>query len=794
MQNRYSPEYIRLRSVNLMSIAKALDITVKVIIDIENQPGVLMREEKRSNKTEKEKGGIKDELAGLLQSGQLAYTRKSFKEAKRLLSRGRKLAEGAGLKEDAAIFTGAILILDKETQILETLKKLLHQARCAWSRKEYGEAKRLFSEGKRTAHQAGWEEDGAVFEASILIAESRYAEAAAELEPVVTSHRISLLGYAYDLLGEAYMGKEEYQQAVNAFQSAFDDPDYDSSGRTWSNMGRLYFKRNEFDKAIRCFQEALDTPDYDAPGLAYNAMGKAYLEKNSIEQALKCFRIALDAKDNYDRGDTWDGMGLAYFKAGKYDKAIECYREALAVVDYDTPGYAWFNMGIAYMRKEELSQASAYLEKAHKWYAEAEPARLERVEYFLKELKQMQSLRRKPGKKPEQKKAAKETEDPITDIMEILARNRRKVAEYAVMPGTGYKDVLAVLKGWSSFVPVELYLDYDRFGKQFHRGGGYFIKAGERGVIVDPGLDFLMNFASQGFHIKEVKHVLVSRDHIEHSANLTSIVNLENQWLLYDQPTRKKGRITYHLNPACHKTYLPVLADMSVGSKYERKIEPNQLSYFLDGSVELDVFPARFCPEPDTFGFVMNLRLEDGEKRRIGYISETDFFEDIPVKLRGCDVIMAHFSVSPSKAVKVSEANGECASAELERVLRETTGSDIITAHFTSLGTSVQRPAPYTGLERLIDETDAKLYIVSKFWANTGDYRTEFVNKLTYDFANRGRKVNILPGDVGCMVNLTDLSIRCSKCGAFVPFAEITVTKPEGDFGKLAYFCKGCMG
>ncbi|MBN2378540.1 tetratricopeptide repeat protein [candidate division WOR-3 bacterium] len=752
-----------------------------------------MAKDQPEKKGEEKAVDLHDELRRLLQAGQLAYTRRSFNEAKRVLNKGRIMAERAGLGEDAAVFKGAILILDKETEILDTLKRLLHQARSAYIRRKRGEAKRLYSEGNRTANEAGWKEDAAVFTASILVMEKRYAEAVEELESLVKSRNISLLGYAYDLLGQAQAGAGKFKEAINLFQSALDDPDYDAAGKTWSNMGEVYLKRNEFDKAIRCFQEALESSDYDTPGFAYNAMGRSYLEKSNCEEALRCFRKALDSSDSHDRGDTWDGMGVAYLKSGKFDKAIECYREALSFVDYETPGHAWFNMGMAYLRKEELDSAQNYLNKAQKWYKDNEPSRLDRVEYFLTELKQRLTLRKRGAAKGEgSQKPQVDAEDPVRRIMEILSDNRKKIAEYAIMSGTGYKDILAVLKGWSSFVPVELYVDYKRFGKHFHRGGGYFIKAGEEGLVIDPGLDFLMNFASEGFHIKEVRHVLVSRDHIEHSANLTSIANLENQWRLHDLSTKSKMGIQFHLNLDTEKSYNPVLVDLGVNPKYIRKVDPNQGSYFMGGAAELDVFPAKLSPEPNTVGCVLNLRLEDGERRRIGYVSETDFFEGTPQQLRGCEVIMVHFSVSAPRPSKEAVSGDELAYAELERLLRETTGSDILTAHFA--GGAGMQATPYTGLERLIAETDARLYVVSKFWGNTGDYRIEFVEKLIYDFKKRGREVKIIPGDVGCMVNLSDLTIRCSNCGAFVPYSEISFTKPEGDFGKLAYVCKRCSG
>ncbi|MBN2380780.1 tetratricopeptide repeat protein [candidate division WOR-3 bacterium] len=656
----------------------------------------------------------------------------------------------------------------KVDAVLDELKRLLTKGHRAYRRHEVGEAKRLFSEGKGIAEEQGWERDTAMFNAVMLIIEARFDEASRILEFLLEEPLLNLLGYAYYYLGIARKGMGEDEAAITSFRDSFCDPDYDAVGESWENMGIIFFERGEYDKAIRCFEEALEVTNYDNPGFSWYLKGNAYLEKNEYDEALASYQKALDSA-NYDTpGVAWDSMGLAYFKKGEYEKAIDYYSKALATPNYETPGYAWFNMGIVYQRKELLEDALEYMIKARDWYKDHESAKVERVEYFIRDIKQQKALRSK-GLKEAAEEVGKiaslrvtEPDDPLNLIMDILVENRNKVPKYAAKRGTGYRDVLAVLKGWSSFIPVEFFVEPRGFGNQLSQGGGYFIKAMDKGIVIDPGVDFLVYFTKEGFHIKEVNHVFVSRNHMEHSANLTGIADLYHQWLIYDPKAEKSAPIQFHLNPGTKREYLETLSRMGIRSENVHRIAGRKTPYALKDLGAFDVFGTTYDPKgaSKSLGFVLNVRLESGEKRRIGYTSDTDFFKELPARLKDSDIILTHFSIAGPEGFEDSKPNNNRLN--------------------------------YQGLRRLIEGTRAKLYVISKFWGARGDYRIEFVDKLLYDFKKRKRNVKIIPGDVGCLVNLSDLTIRCSNCGAFVPYEEIKITKPEGDFGQLAYLCGKC--
>jgi len=648
------------------------------------------------------------------------------------------------------------------------LREVLAKARRALRHHEVGEAKRLYSEGKSAADDAGWEEGADVFKAALSIIEGKNEEAIELLTPLVEDPGFSLLGYAYYFLGIGKRDAGDFEGAIVSLRYSLSDLEYDGIGESWEQMGLIYFENAEFERAVRCFEEALEDVDYDSPGYAYYTIGNAQLEENNYDEALDSYRKALDSPDFDTPGVAWDSMGLAYFKKGEYEKAIDFYSKALATPNYETPGYAWFNMGIVYQRKELLADALEYMIKARDWYRKHEQDKVERVEYFIRDIKQQKALRSKGLSKAaeEVKKIsslrATEPDDPVNLIMDILVENREKVPRYATRKGTGYRDILAVLKGWSSFIPVEFYADPEKFTHQQLQGGGYFLKARDHGLVIDPGVDFLVYFTREGFHINEVNHVIVSRNHMEHSANLTGIADLYHQWRLYDPGAANRHTLEFHLNPTTKREYLPRLARMGVNAEDVHRIAARKTLYPLGGLGKLKTFGTTHDPKGTSkaVAFVLDVELEGGQSRKVGYTSDTNYFKELPTRLAGCDIILTHFSIAGPESFEDSDSEEE------------------------SLN--------YVGLRKLIEGTKAQLYVISKFWGARGDYRIEFIKKLLYDFKKKRRDVKIIPGDVGCMINLSDYSIRCSDCGAFVSYENIEVERASGDFGKLAYMCHSC--
>ena len=98
--------------------------------------------------------------------------------------------------------------------------------------------------------------------------------------------------------------------------------------------------------------------------------------------------------------------------------------------------------------------------------------------------------------------------------------------KYLAKESSGRDDTLSILRGWSSAVTLL------EGSERLWRGGGYFLKWHGKGIVIDPGLDFLRNLHDANYHAREIDAVLVSHNHPDHNADLlawtTCVMNFTN--------------------------------------------------------------------------------------------------------------------------------------------------------------------------------------------------------------------------------------------------------------------------
>ncbi|MFH1680695.1 MAG: MBL fold metallo-hydrolase, partial [Candidatus Eisenbacteria bacterium] len=89
---------------------------------------------------------------------------------------------------------------------------------------------------------------------------------------------------------------------------------------------------------------------------------------------------------------------------------------------------------------------------------------------------------------------------------------------------------LVVLRRWQSFAPR-----IPRQGGERLRGGGYYLLWHGRGIVIDPGYDFIENFYDEGFSLADVHAVIVTHSHPDHDDDLSSLTTLIHEWNAYHE-------------------------------------------------------------------------------------------------------------------------------------------------------------------------------------------------------------------------------------------------------------------
>ena len=208
---------------------------------------------------------------------------------------------------------------------------------------------------------------------------------------------------SYNNLGNAYMNKGEYEQAINYHQQTLaimlkayeQSPNHPSISGSYNNLGLAYADKGEYEQAINYYQQALEmrlktyekSPKHLDIAICYNNLGLAYLYKGEYEQAInyhqKAVEIMLKAYEKSPNhpsiAASYNNLGLAYTDKGEYEQAINYYQQAVKIqlkAYEQSPNHpdiatSYCNLGSAYADKGEYEQAINYHKQALKIYEKA---------------------------------------------------------------------------------------------------------------------------------------------------------------------------------------------------------------------------------------------------------------------------------------------------------------------------------------------------------------------------------------------------------------------------------------
>ena len=614
------------------------------------------------------------------------------------------------------------------------------------------------------AKAQGWSWAESLLEASRLDAAAESDNALKLLAESESSVPDLWRGYFHFVRGSALNAKDEHDEAIKAYRKALDDPKYDAPGNAWYNLGNALHAKGELDEAIKAYRKALDDPKFDTPGYAWNNLGAALDAKGEHDEAIKAYRKALDDLKYDTPGNAWNNLGNALDAKGEHDEAIKAYRKALDDPKYETPAKAWTNLAQTFVAARKNEQAEEAFGKALAC-EDRKGSDHARARLGLRLLKaKMDPAALSPD---DRAMAGKSTPGTSTEAIEsgviaaIQAAGDTQYEKYIAKPDSDRDNILSILRGWSSAVTLL------EGSERRWRGGGYFLKWRGYGIVIDPGFDFLRNFHDAGYHGREIQLVIVSHNHPDHNSDVKAIDDLRYELfkrlaepdksgfqpyvLIWDQDTH--GATKFGFEKAKHQ-HEPVL----LPSGFPQPIN------LLEHAAKI---PVRVTPvkvnhgsgAPHAMGMVVELLDKKGKPAvRIGYTSDTAYFEDLHNHLAGCDILIAHIS-QPS----------------IEELQDATKLKNV------HLG--------YRGTAKLLKECQPKLALIGEFWAGFTDLRISLVKGLR----QRSGVQTVLPAGLAMHIRLPSLEIECTECKKPTPFSEIKFAPPTDNFGSLAYLCPACV-
>lgn len=126
-------------------------------------------------------------------------------------------------------------------------------------------------------------------------------------------------------IGLVYFYRERYDQAIQYFEKAIRlKPDY---APAVNSLGNAYLEKGEWDNAIEAYRKIVEDVFYGTPHFAVSNMALAYYQKKEYPQAEKYFLEALKLKPDFT--NALGGLGMTYIAMGRHADAVQKLERAV---------------------------------------------------------------------------------------------------------------------------------------------------------------------------------------------------------------------------------------------------------------------------------------------------------------------------------------------------------------------------------------------------------------------------------------------------------------------------------
>jgi len=315
---------------------------------------------------------------------------------------------------------------------------------------------------------------------------------------------------------------------------------------------RIALAGKQYDKAIKLSTSVLEDPQVsaDVKSFACYNRGMAYGLKGEYDKAMKDFTevIGDPSAPAEQRFQARFNRGVAYGRKDEHDKAIADYTPVID--DPSAPAEQRFkahvNRGFTFGQRNESNKAIADYEAVIR--DSAAPADIrERASLFRASLKLSPKAAQAVNELPVEidKKTREEFKKALED------GRRRK--EYFFNPQSQFApdaSFLLVLREWNSYTPA-----IPDEGEPA-RGGGYFIKHKQIGIVIDPGFDFIEIFSEAGGRLCDITDIVVTHAHNDHTAELEAILTLLYEFNdKYKEEPDKQKRVNLYLSQGAARKF-----------------------------------------------------------------------------------------------------------------------------------------------------------------------------------------------------------------------------------------------
>ena len=363
-------------------------------------------------------------------------------------------------------------------------------------------------------------------------------------------------------------------------------------------------------------------------------------------------------------------------------------------------------------------------------------------------------------------------------------------------PQFSNKYTFTVLRKWQSYTPsLGSY-------SECSRGGGYFIyNVGDEGqvkegIIIDPGYDFIENFFEHGFSVLDIKAIVFTHSHPDHTVDFPGILTLiheaNNRGFKEKQGEWKHQKVYIIAPSCCINHFYPFIEDAKDNIKdvivmYPEKPDIDN-SFHLENFI-IDAIPA-YHKEFQECDYCMGLIIKNKSNEcLVGFTGDTVWTQDLATKLENCQIVC----VNMGALLDVRKGHSFKKLSEDVNKIKELIYKE---KHLYLPGT--------IALLNELHKNTSKVQL-----AIIGEIGEEFRNGLRRDLfyklnqhmieQNKVEETNqleILIEDTGLTITLEGSRpyVRCARCRKVIESKiKIRVTIDERSNEQISYYCIDCL-
>jgi tetratricopeptide (TPR) repeat protein len=291
------------------------------------------------------------------------------------------------------------------------------------------------------------------------------------------------LAEAYYNLGIIYKDRQEYSQAIDAWEKALIlNPKLPS---TYLNLGFAYLKLRKYPEALAAFEsEKQVNKEYQN---FFNHQAEVFLAQGDYKKALAAFKKALN--DNPQSLSALLGIGRVYLKQREIEKAEAHFKEIIKSFPNDERAYCYLGI-LAREYKQDYSAACRFLQEAFRIAPESKFAGVELAETYII-LGTLARLNQKYGEAERNFLEAERLLPNSSRIQQKLGKLYRLKGDFSKAV-KAYQKAIALAPTESNYCAlVSLYLRQKRYGEA--------LEVIKEGLRINPNFLKLYLFKAQSY-------------------------------------------------------------------------------------------------------------------------------------------------------------------------------------------------------------------------------------------------------------------------------------------------------